>query len=281
VIQDKVCIITGATSGIGKATAEALAEEGARVVLIARNLEKGKMVVNEIQEKTKNQNLDLLIADLSSQSAIRQVAAEFLAKYEHLHILINNAGIATRKRMLSPHGIEMTFAVNHLAYFLLTNLLLDRIKASAPARIINVSSEAHRNVGPLDFDNLQGEKKYGAFRAYSITKLCNVLFTFELAHRLEGTRVTANALHPGYLYTSIFREASALARFLVKLTAGRAEKGARAILHLAASPELEGITGKYFKGMKEVPSSPVSYDRAAAERLWQISSKLTGIQTSD
>ena len=208
-MQGKICIVTGATSGIGKSTATMLAEKGATVVFICRNQEKGKQVQEEISQKTGNRNLDLLIADLSSQAAIHKVASEFQSKYQQLHVLVNNAGLAVRKT-LSPDGIEMTFAVNHLAYFMLTNLLLDRLKASAPSRIINVSSEAHRNLKTLDFENLQGEKSYTGFKAYSLTKLCNILFTNELARRLQGTRVTANSMHPGFLSTGIFREAPSI-----------------------------------------------------------------------
>lgn len=278
-MTERVCIVTGATSGIGRLAAFDLAATGATVVLVCRNPDLGKQVMNEIAEKTGNKKIDLLIADLSSQAAIRQAAADFLAKYQKLHVLINNAGTAVGKRTLSQDGIEMTFAVNHLAYFLLTNLLLYRLKSSAPARVINVSSEAHRRV-QLDFENLQGEKKFSGFNAYSITKLCNVLFTYELSTRLQGTSVTANALHPGFLSTGIFRESSGLIQFLVKLTAGKPEKGAKAIVHLATAPELEKVTGKYFKVMKETPSSAISYDRAAAERLWKISAELTGLSVS-
>jgi NAD(P)-dependent dehydrogenase (short-subunit alcohol dehydrogenase family) len=273
-IDRKVCIVTGATSGIGKLAAFRLAEVGATVVLVSRNGEKGKQVIEEIVKKTGNQNLDLLIADLSAQSAIRQAAADFLSKYKNLDVLINNAGLAGPRR-LTTDGIEMTFAVNHLAYFLLTNLLLDRLQASAPARIINVSSEAHRRV-QLDFENLQGEKHYSGFKAYSLTKLCNILFTTELARRLQGTKVTANAVHPGYLRTGIFREAPGFVQILVKLTAGNPEKGAQAIAQLATSPDFENVTGKYFNGKKESMPSPTAQDRESASRLWEISASLTG-----
>ncbi len=278
-MTEKICIVTGATSGIGKLAAFDLAAAGATVVLVCRNKDLGMQVMDEIAQKTGSKKIDLLIADLSSQSAIRQVAADFLAKYQKLHILVNNAGTAVGKRTLSPDGIEVTFAVNHLAYFLLTNLLLYRLKSSAPARVINVSSEAHRRV-QLDFDNLQGEKSFAGFKAYSITKLCNVLFTYELSSKLQGTGITANAMHPGFLSTGIFREAPGFLKFLVKVTAGKPEKGAQAILHLATAPELEKVTGKYFKGMKETPSSRISYHRAAAERLWKISAELTGLSVS-
>ncbi len=272
-MKDKVCIITGATSGIGRATAFGLARLGATVVMVCRSPERGKQTMEEIVRETGNSNVDMLIADLSSQQAIRKAATEFTTKYRSLSVLINNAGFAG-KRSLSPDGIEMTFAVNHLAYFLLTNLLFDVLKASAPSRIINVSSEAHRNA-KIDFNDLQMEKNYSGFRAYSLSKLCNVLFTYELARRLERTPVTANALHPGFLSTGIFREAPSVIRFLVKLIAGSPEKGAKAIIHLATSPELANVSGKYFNGTKETRSSEQSCDRALAEKLWQISAEMT------
>ncbi len=218
----------------------------------------------------------MLIADLAVQSAIRRAAEEFLSKHSRLDVLINNAGIGARERKLTPDGIEETFAVNHLAYFLLTNLLLPALEAAAPSRIINVSSEAHRNV-TLDFDDLQGEKRFAGFRSYSITKLCNILFTYELVRRLGGTRVTANVLHPGYLSTAIFRQTPAFFRLLVRLTAGKPEKGAAAIAHLATDANLENVSGKYFRVGKEAQSSPASYDAEIAKRLWDLSAKLTGV----
>lgn len=278
-MKDQVCVVTGATSGIGRATAFGLARLGARVVMICRNPELGKQTQDEIVRNTANSNVDVMIADLSSQQAIRQVADEFQSKYKSLSLLINNAGYAG-PRVLTTDGIERTFAVNHLAYFLLTNLLLNVIKANGPARIINVSSEAHRNV-KIDFNDLQMEKNYSGFRAYSLSKLCNVLFTYELARRLDGISVTANALHPGFLSTGIFREAPALIRFIVKIIAGSAEKGAKAIIHLGTVPELANVSGKYFNGTKEVRSSEQTYDREAAERLWEISAKMTNIKTAD
>ena len=272
-MKGKVCVITGSTGGIGMSAAKGLAELGATLVLVCRNPEKGESAIRAISQATGNNNLEMLIADLSIQSEIRKTAGELNKKYQSISLLINNAGLAVTRRTLSPDGIEMTFAVNHLAYFLFTSLLLDALKAGAPSRIINVSSEAHRNV-LLDFDDLQLEKRYGGFRSYSLSKLCNILFTYELARRLEGSGVTVNALHPGYLNTGIFRDAPSFLRFLVKLTAGPAERGGRAIVHLATAPELSGVTAKYFNGLKEAPSSAVSYDRASSERLWQISSEL-------
>lgn len=278
-MNDKVILITGATSGIGKTAALRMAEKGPTLVLLGRDPKRGKEAVEEIIQKTGNRNLDLLLADLSSQAEIRRVAAEFLTKYPRLDVLVNNAGLAVGTRTITVDGIEMTFAVNHLAYFLLTHLLLDRLKSSARSRIINVSSEAHRRVN-LDFDNLQGEKKFSGFSAYSITKFCNILFTYELSRKLQGTGVKVNAMHPGYLSTGIFRAAPGFLKFLVKLTAGKPERGGEAIDYLAFSPELSHITGKYFNGKKETPSSPGTQDHAAGERLWKMSADLTGIGSS-
>jgi NAD(P)-dependent dehydrogenase (short-subunit alcohol dehydrogenase family) len=272
-MKNKIAVVTGSTSGIGKSTVSEFAKRGATVVMVARNPELAHKTKQEIVEITGNKNVDILIADLSSQSAIRKAADDFQSRYSNLHVLVNNAAIAGR-RTLCPDGIEMTFAVNHLAYFLFTNLLLDVLKASVPSRIINVSSEAHRH-GQINFDDLQMEKNYSGLRAYNHSKLLNLLFTYELARRLEGTGVTVNALHPGFLNTGIFREAPGFIRFLVKIVAGSPEKGSEAIVHLATSPEMENVSGKYFNGMKQVKSSPISYDRDAAERLWKISLDLT------
>ena len=198
-MQGKICLITGGTNGIGKSTAQALAQMGATVVIVGRNAPKTAQVVEEIRAASGNNNVDSLLADLSSQQEVRRLADEFKSKYSHLHVLLNNAGGVFMQRQLSVDGIEMTFALNHLAYFLLTNLLLDTIKASAPARIINVSSDAHTS-GKIEFDNLQGERRYSP-GAYGNSKLANILFTMELARRLEGTGVTVNALHPGFVAT--------------------------------------------------------------------------------
>jgi NAD(P)-dependent dehydrogenase (short-subunit alcohol dehydrogenase family) len=277
-MKNKVCVITGATSGIGKLAAISLAKKGTELVLVCRDTNRAKELIEEIQKLTGNSKVNVLNADLSQQSAIRQVVDEIKKQHPIIDILVNNAGIAVRDRRLSADGIELTFAVNHLAYFLLTNLLLETIKSSAPARIINVSSEAHRNA-KLDFDNLQSEKSFSGFGAYSITKLCNLLFTYELARRLTGTGVTVNAFHPGYLNTNIFREARSLLRFLVRLTAGNPQRGADGIAHLATAPELDNVTGKYFKGTQIAQSSPISHNQAAAEKLWEISSRLTNLSS--
>jgi NAD(P)-dependent dehydrogenase (short-subunit alcohol dehydrogenase family) len=273
----KTALITGATSGIGRKTVFELARANLRLVLLARDRDRGNQLVQELKQTTGNSEIELLIADLGSQREIRAAAKQFLDTHAELHILMNNAGLAVRKRTLTEDGIEMTFAVNHLASFLLTNLLLEKLKIAAPSRIINVSSEAHRNV-QLDFENLQGEKQFGSFRAYSITKLCNLLFTYELARRLQGTGVTANALHPGYLNTGIFREGGTILKFLVRMTAGKAQTGARALARLALNPELETVSGQYFNGLRISKSTEKSQDPEAAKELWELSERLTALK---
>ena len=276
----KVCLVTGANSGIGKVTALELARMGATVVMICRSQQKGEAAQAEIREATGNPNVDLLLADLSSQQSIREVAAAFKSRYDRLHLLVNNAGAMSMQRTVTVDGLETTFAVNHLGYFLLTNLLLDLIKASAPARIVNVSSDAHK-IGPMPFDDLQGEKKYHGFRAYGYSKLANILFTVELARQLEGTGVTVNCLHPGMVDTN-FGKGNGLKLpwpfgwIMRKLTISP-EKGAETSLYLATSPAVEGVTGKYFAKKRLAKPSRAAQDSEAARRLWQVSLELTGL----
>jgi NAD(P)-dependent dehydrogenase (short-subunit alcohol dehydrogenase family) len=219
--------------------------------------------------------VDSLLADLSSQQEVRRLAEDFKSKYSHLHVLLNNAGAVFMQRQISVDGIEMTFALNHLAYFLLTNVLLDTIKASAPARIINVSSDAHSR-GKIEFDNLQGERDYSA-SAYGNSKLANILFTMELARRLEGTGVTANVLHPGFVSTGFGKNNSGflmkLIRSVVPLVARSPEKGAETSIYLASSPGVEGITGKYFYDSHMIPAAPQATDMTVAKKLWEVSAE--------
>lgn len=274
----KICLVTGANSGIGRATALGLAQRGATVVMVCRNSHKGEVARKEIQERSGNSHVDLFVADLSSQQSIRQLVRDFQQKYTQLHVLLNNAGGLFPRGKVSPDGIEMTLAVNHLASFLLTNLLLDTIKANAPARIVNVSS-AMQFRGFIDLDDLQGKRKYDIARAYSQSKLAIVLFTYALARRLEGTGVTVNCLHPGVVATNIW--ASALPGWLhflgiiSHLFGIPAEQGALTSIYLASSPEVEGVTGKYFDKCQAVPSAKISYDQDIQERLWTISETLT------
>jgi NAD(P)-dependent dehydrogenase (short-subunit alcohol dehydrogenase family) len=276
----KVMMVSGATSGIGKETARVLANEGATVVILGRNPKKAVAIVEELQRETGNPKVEYLLADLSSQAEIRRLAEEFKQRYDRLDVLVNNAGEFNLRRRLSTDGIEMTFAVNHLAYFLLTNLLLDVIKASAPARIINVSSGSHRST-TINFNDLNGEQVFRSGQAYGQSKLANVLFTYELARRLEGTGVTVNALHPGFVATNMGANNGWYVRVfrpLMNLFSLSVEEGARTSIYLALSPEVEGVTGKYFIECEPVSSSPASYDQAAAKQLWQVSEELTGLQ---
>ncbi len=273
----KVCVITGATSGIGEATAFALAGKGAATVIISRDEEKCRNTTARIKEETGNQDVAYLAADLSSQTQIRQVAEDYQKKYQRLDVLVNNAGGFFWNRKESVDGIEMSFALNHLNYFLLTTALLDTIKDSAPSRIINVSSGAHRGQ-KMDFEDINLTNGYQAMKAYGRSKLANVLFTYELSRRLEVTGVTANAVHPGFVDTNFAREGRSLFRYLIpliQLFARSPEEGAETVVYLASSPEVEGVTGKYFKDKEPVKSSPESYDPQSANRLWEISATMT------
>ena len=275
-MDGRVCLITGGTNGIGKSTAQALAQMGATVVIVGRNALKTAQVLEEIRASSGNKNVDALLADLSSQKDVRCLADEFKMKYQHLHVLINNAGAAFVQRQLSVDGIEMTFALNYLAPFLLTNLLLDTMRASAPARIINVSSGAHTS-GKIEFDNLQGERAYG-FDAYPNAKLAIILSTIELARRLEGTGVTVNALHPGVTATGFGKNngkiMAALIRIFAPLVMRSPEKGAQTSIYLASSPGVEGITGKYFYDSHVTSAASQAADMTVAGKLWVVSAEM-------
>ncbi len=270
-------MVTGASSGLGLATATALAHMGARTVLVCRDRGRGEAALSQIVQTTRNRDVEVMLADLSSQDAIRKLAGEFLAMERPLHALVNNAGAINMRRSLTVDGIETTFAVNHLAYFLLTLLLLDRLKASAPARIVNVTSEGHRTTG-IRFDDLGGERDYAPFRAYCQSKLANVLFTHELARRLQGTGVTVNSVHPGAVATRLAQNNAAWLRILFKLAGlffRSPERGAATSVYLASSPTVTDVTGRYFADSREKRSSPASYDEATARRLWEISARMT------
>ena len=276
-LKGRVILITGATNGIGLVTARELARSGAQVTIIGRNPEKCASVADSIGLATGTP-LEYIVADLSTLAGIRQAAAQFRQNHTHLHVLINNAGGFFIKHTITPDGFEYTFALNHLGYFLLTDLLLDLLKASAPARIINISSGAHSGLKELDFDNLQGEKSYSGWKAYARSKLENLLFTYELAHRLDGSRVTVNAVHPGYVATGfalnngwVFR---VFANWSAHIFGHSPEQGASTGIYLATSPDVEGVTGKYFADSTPLRSSPASYDQAAQIKLWQVSQKL-------
>jgi NAD(P)-dependent dehydrogenase (short-subunit alcohol dehydrogenase family) len=277
-LEDKTCLVSGATSGIGLATAQGLAKMGARVVVVGRDAEKCARVVKDIRRESGNDHVDCLLADLSDQSQIRKLALEFHESYARLHVLVNNAGGFFLRRQESVDGLEMTFALNHLNYFLLTLLLVDVLKESAPARIVNVSSETHREEH-LDFDDLQMKRRYNPARAYGRSKLANILFTRELARRLEDSGTTANALHPGFVATNIGKNNGWLARLVVPLAQRRGvspEKGARTSLYLASSPEVANLSGEYFIKSKPVEAGEAAYDDQAARRLWEVSEELSG-----
>ncbi|HEY5269244.1 MAG TPA: SDR family oxidoreductase [Anaerolineales bacterium] len=277
-MNGKTVLVTGGTNGIGLVTALELARMGSQVTIVSRNAEKCAAVAEAIKTETGNR-VEFIVADLSALAGIMQAAAGFKQRHPQLHVLVNNAGGFFAKRILTSDGFEMTFALNHLNYFLLTNLLLDMLKASTPARVVNVSSGLHVNTS-LDFGNLQGEIKYSGWEAYARSKFCNILFTYELARRLEGTGITVNALHPGYVATNLAANNGLLFGTFAKLSArlfGRKpEEGAQTSIYLAASPDVEGVTGKYFADCQPVKSSPFSYDEELAKKLWQVSLELTG-----
>ncbi|MBI5668794.1 MAG: SDR family oxidoreductase [Chloroflexi bacterium] len=284
-MDGKVALVTGATNGIGKVTALELAKLGATVVLSGRSGDRAQATVAEIQQRSGNPNVAALVADLSVMSEVRRLADEFKAKHDRLHVLVNNAGGVFPQRRETDDGYEMTFALNHLSYFLLTNLLLDVLTASAPARIVNVSSDAHRG-GRMQFDDLNFKQTpygIGGWKAYSQSKLANVLFTYELARRLAGSGVTANVLHPGFVATGFGRTGPGLMSRVMGLLhrfALTPEEGARTTVYLASSAEVEGVTGQYFDKSKAVPSSKTSYDEEAQRRLWAISEQMTGLAQS-
>ena len=278
----KICLVTGGNSGIGKATAIGLAKMRATVVIATRSMDKGQTAVSDIIVKSGNKNVELIQADMSSQDSIHQLADEFRAKHEKLHVLINNAGVYLTKRTTTSDGFESTFAVNHLGPFLLTSLLLDILKASAPSRIVNVTSDAHKGAN-IRFDDLQGEKRFSGWQAYGQSKLAMILFTHELAKRLEGSGVTVNSAHPGVVRTNFAKNNGGLVmlgfRFLGIFFISP-ESSAKRILYVATSPDLDGVTGKYFTKMRETRSSPESYDDDSAKRLWLVSEQLAKLSPS-
>src|SRR5262245_4089314 len=241
-MHGKICVVTGATSGIGLVTAQELARQGATLIVVARNAERGAATVSRVRQETGNAAVELVVADLSAQAQVRPLAGEIQHRFPHLDVLVNNAGALFTRRQLSQDGLEMTFALNHLAYFLLTNLLLDPLKVADSARIVNVSSEAHRRA-QLDFSDLQGQHHYNGWRAYARSKLANILFTYELARRLAGTGIATNALHPGFVATNFGRNNRSLTAALfriLQLAAISPEEGAQTITHLASSPVIKG-----------------------------------------
>ncbi len=283
-LSQKTILITGGSTGIGKAAATALAKMGAHIVIVAHDPQRAAAAQTVIRSASTHPNkaVDVLLADLSSQQAIRELAAEITQKYPRIDILINNAGATSGRRRVTVDELEYTFALNHLAYFLLTHLLLDTIKNSTPARIVNVSSDAH-NGSRINFDDLQGEKTYSPWGAYGQSKLANILFTVELARQLEGTGITVNCLHPGFVNSRFGRDgdinrfSTAMLAVMARLFALTPEQGADTVVYLASSPDVANITGKYFVARKEKTPSKEATDPETAEQLWQVSEVLTGL----
>ena len=279
-IREKTVVLTGATSGIGYQAALALAGRGARVVMVGRDPARTERAAAEVTTRSGAAGVSYALCDFSSQAQVRALAGRLLDRHDRVDVLVNNAGGVNKARRLTPDGIEATFAVNHLGYFLLTNLLLDRIVRSAPARIVTVASVGHRH-GTLDFDDLGFERGYGIMRAYGRSKLANVLFAAELARRLAGTGVTSNSLHPGSVDTNIWSGAPLWAKPIIQLVLRpffiSAEEGGSHIVRLAASPELEGVTGKYFEESSESVPAPLARDESVARRLWDVSAGLVGL----
>jgi NAD(P)-dependent dehydrogenase (short-subunit alcohol dehydrogenase family) len=276
-MKGKIAIVTGATAGIGKVTALELARLGATVVAVARDRVKGEATIAEIREATGNAEVSLLLADLSSQAAVRALAAEFLGRFDRLHLLVNNAGAIHGERRVTAEGVEATFATNHVAYFLLTELLLETLKKSGPARVVSVASEAHRT-GHLDFDDLHYERRsYAPMAAYGASKLANIVWSAELARRLEGTSVTANSLHPGVIASNFGQTGPGWMRFGLKLVSWMLttpEKGAATTLHLATSPAVAGVTGKYWSNKKPSKPSAEARDPEVGKRLHEVTAAL-------
>ncbi len=276
-MEGKTCVITGANSGIGRASAEQLAGMGARVVMVCRSRKKGERAKAEVEKKSGSSSVELMVADLASLDSVSKFAHEYQESHDSLYVLLNNAGVARIRRSLTVDGFETTFQVNYLSHFLLTNLLLPLLKRSAPSRIVNVSSVAHYG-GHINFEDLQLERGYGVMRAYSQSKLAQVLFTRELARRLQGTGVTANCLHPGAVATNIWGNPLGPASFLGKVTRLfmlSPEKGAETQVFLASSLDVGGASGEYFERKREKRSSAESYDATLAGRLWTASAAMT------
>jgi NAD(P)-dependent dehydrogenase (short-subunit alcohol dehydrogenase family) len=280
-LSGRTCVVTGFTQGIGKETAIGLAKSGARLVLVARDAARAEAAAADVRAAgaASGATVEVMLADLSSQASIRALAADFLARHDRIDVLVNNAGGINTSRKLTVDGLEMTFAVNHLAYFLLTNLLVGALEKAAPARIINVASSAHQG-GRIDFDDLQAERGYAGFRAYGQSKLANILFTRELARRLDGKRVTANALHPGVVRTGFGKGDGGFLAAAVKIAGVffiSPAQGAATTLYLASSPDVAGVTGRYFAKCREKTPSRRAQDDETARKLWEVSAKLVGL----
>ncbi|OPZ93512.1 MAG: Cyclopentanol dehydrogenase [Firmicutes bacterium ADurb.Bin419] len=279
--KNNVVIVTGANSGMGKATSAGLAKTGATVVMLCRNKSKGEKAVHEVRDLSGNNSVELMLCDLGSRKSIEGFCTEFKKKYQRLDVLVNNAGVILLDRQQTFDGYELQFGVNHLGHFLLTNWLLDLMLTSAPARIINVSSGAHKS-GKIHFDDVNLKKNYNVWRAYAQSKLANVLFTYELSERLKGTKVTANCLHPGAVATAMgIDRNTGFGTFITSMLKPffqTSEEGAQTAIYLATSHDVEGVTGKYFYRKRPIPSSKTSYDKDLARKLWKLSERMTGLK---
>ena len=275
----RVCLVTGATNGIGLEACKALAQQGATLVMVGRDAARGEAALQQVRAGAPQASVELLLADLSKQQDVRRLAQQFQARHAQLHVLLNNAGVILEQRQVTEDGLEATFATNHLAYFLLTKLLLPTLLQSGSARVVNVASEAHRRAR-LDLEDLQSERGYSGWRAYSNSKLANILFTLSLAQRLRGTQVTANSLHPGVVSSGFALNNTGLTARFYKLFAPlltTSEKGAETSVYLASSPEVEGVSGEYFKRCRRARPSRAAQDAALAEKLWVKSAQLTAV----
>ena len=278
-MRDKIVVVTGGTDGIGKVTARELAAQGAQVTIVGRNAAKGDTVMREIRAQTGNEHVDFLLADLSSRRGVLQAGSALNERFGHIDVLVNNAGAMFQSRQLSVDGIEMTLALYHLGYFHLTSQVIGLLKEADQGRVVNVASAAHARM-KLDMSDLQMERNYSGWIAYGRSKLANIHFTHELARRLEGTRVTANCLHPGFVASSFGNNNGSIFRLLIgaakRIAAIPESEGAKTSLHLATSPDLRLVTGKYFDKCRDVRSSPESYDEAVERELWERSEVLCG-----
>lgn len=271
----RICLITGASGGLGKATALGLARLGASVIMASRDERRGEVDRAEVEVQSGNNGVTFMPLDLASRQSIRELAARIKAEGGRLDVLINNASVFKGKRSVTTEGLETMFGTNHLGHFLLTNLLLDDLKASPQARIINIAAPSTTR---LNFEDLQGERKFNALSAFGASKMCNLLFTYELARRLAGTQVTSNALHPGLMKSNLMSEAPAPIRWLTRLFSSTPERASVSLLYLASSPQLASVTGKFFKGVKMSTSNAYSRDEHAQRRLWDVSAKLAGLK---
>ena len=283
-MQGKLVLVTGATNGIGKATALELATMGANVVIVGRNLDKTRATVDEIKATSQNPAIEMLQADLSSMREVRILAQEFTSRYDHLDVLVNNAGAVFGARQETVDGYEMTFALNHLSYFLLTNLLLDTLRRAPASRVVNVASSTHFT-GKIDLSDLQSQRAYrlGGFGVYATSKLANVLFTYELARRVADSEITVNAIAPGNVASGFGHNNGGIMGVVVTVLhqfARTPEKGAETIVYLASSPEVAGVSGKYFEDCQPVASSKASHDATLARQLWEASEMMVGLPQS-